>query len=130
MNLSPKHIVEQFWKKMQTNDFHAAAELLHDDFRLEWPQSGEAIEGRKNFAEVNTNYPASGKWRFTINALVAEGEEVVSDVSVNDGAVTARAITFSTVREGKIARQIEFWPDPFEAPAWRAGWVVKMETAR
>jgi hypothetical protein len=37
--------------------------------------------------------------------------------------VTARAITFTMVRHGRIAGQVEYWPDPFEAPAWRASWV-------
>ena len=30
-----KQIVERFWRTMQTNDFKAAGELLHDDFALE-----------------------------------------------------------------------------------------------
>jgi limonene-1,2-epoxide hydrolase len=121
---TPKHIVEHFWKTMGTNDFHAAAALLHENYRLEWPQSGEVIVGRDNFAAINTAYPAKGKWRFTINALLADGDEVVTDVTVTDGARTDRAITFSLVRDGKIVRQIEFWPEHFEAPAWRAKWVA------
>lgn len=122
-----KQILERFWTTMQTNDFVTASELLHDDYLLEWPQSGERIRGRANFVAVNVNYPAHGPWEFTIHRILAEGDEVVSDVSVTDGVVRARAITFSTMRDGKILRQTEFWPDPFEAPAWRAQWVEKIE---
>ena len=110
---------------METNDFHAASQLLHDDYTLEWPQSAERIVGRYNFASVNTNYPAEGTWHFRINHILAEGDVVVTDVSVTDGKVFGRAITFSTVRDEKIWKQIEFWPEPFEAPAWRAQWVQK-----
>lgn len=110
---------------MQTNDFQAAGESLHDDYLLEWPQSGERIRGRANFVAVNENYPAHGRWNFTIHNLVAEGEQVVSDVEVTDGVITGRVITFSTIRDGKIIRQVEFWPDPFEPAAWRSGWVEK-----
>jgi ketosteroid isomerase-like protein len=117
-----KQIVENFWAAMQTNDFERAGELLHDDYILEWPQSGERIRGRANFVAVNENYPAHGRWEFTIHRILAEGDEVVSDVSVADGVVNARVITFSTVRDGRIRHQIEFWPDPFEAAAWRAQW--------
>jgi hypothetical protein len=46
---------------METNDFYAVAELLHDDYILEWRQSGERIRGRDNFAAINTYYPAEGK---------------------------------------------------------------------
>jgi ketosteroid isomerase-like protein len=123
--MTPKEIVERFWKVMESNDFRAAAEMLHEEYRLLWPQSGERVEGRENFAEINTNYPAEGKWRFTVNSIVAEGDRVVSDVSVTDGSIEARAITFSTVRDGKIAEQVEFWPDPFEPQPWRARWVKR-----
>jgi len=118
-----KQIVEGFWAAMQTNDFKAAGEFLHDDYLLEWPQSGERIRGRDDFVAINAQYPAHGRWEFTVHRILAEGEEVVSDVSVTDSVIQARVITFSTVREGKIFRQTEFWPDPFEAPAWRAQWV-------
>lgn len=124
---SSKRIVEQFWQAMQSNDFRAAAAWLHDDYVLDYPQSGERIRGRDNFAAINMHYPAAGRWQFTINRLMAEDNEVVSDVTVTDGQITARAITFSTVRDGKISHQVEYWPDPFEAPAWRAQWVEPAE---
>jgi ketosteroid isomerase-like protein len=120
-----KQVVEQFWAAMQTNDFKSAGEFLHDDYVLEWPQSGEQIRGRANFIAINEHYPAHGRWEFTIHRIVAEGDEVVSDVGVTDGTITGRAITFSTVRDGKIIYQTEFWPDPFEPSTWRAEWVEK-----
>lgn len=120
-----KQIVEKFWAAMQTNDFKSAGEFLHDDYVLEWPQSGERIRGRANFVAVNENYPTHGRWEFTIHQIIAEGDEVVSDVGVTDGVVTGRAITFSIIQNGKIIHQNEFWPDPFEPPAWRAEWIEK-----
>jgi ketosteroid isomerase-like protein len=122
-----KQVIEKFWAAMQTNDFAKAGEILHDDYILEWPQAGERIRGRANFIAINVNYPAHGRWEFTVHRILAEGDEVVSDVGVTDGLVKARVITFSTVRDGRILRQIEFWPDPFEPAAWRAAWVEKIE---
>ena len=122
-----KQVIEQFWAAMGTNDFKRAGEILHDDYILEWPQSGERIRGRANFVAINENYPAHGRWQFVIHRIIAEGDQVVSDVDVTDGLITGRVVTFSTVQDGKILKQTEFWPDPFEAPDWRAGWVEKME---
>lgn len=122
-----KQLIEGFWVAMQTNEFKRAGELLHDDFILEWPQSHERIRGRANFAAINENYPAHGRWVFKVHRILAEGDQVVSDVDVTDGVTTGRVITFSTIRDGKILHQTEFWPDPFEAPDWRAGWVEKIE---
>ena len=121
--MTAKEVVQAFWEAMATNDFVAASKWLSADYELSWPQSGERILGPENFAAVNTNYPANGTWHFTLNALVAEENEVVSDVSVTDGAVQARVITFSAVEKAKIVKQIEFWPESFEAPAWRRAWV-------
>ncbi|MBC7875685.1 MAG: nuclear transport factor 2 family protein [Anaerolineales bacterium] len=124
--MNNKQLVESFWKTMATNDFYAVAQLLHDDYILEWPQSSERIRGLANFTAINTYYPAEGKWTFQINHIVADGDIVVTDVNISDGTRQDRAITFSTLRDGKIWKQIEFWPEPFEAPAWRANWVEKI----
>jgi ketosteroid isomerase-like protein len=120
-----RNVVERFWSAMNANDFRAAGEMLHDEYVLEWPQSGERTRGRANFVAVNENYPAVGPWRVTLNRLIAGEGGVASEVTVTDGATTGRAITFSQVREGKILRQVEYWPDPFEAAAWRSQWVER-----
>jgi limonene-1,2-epoxide hydrolase len=125
--MNNKYILENFWETMATNDFYAVAKLLHDDYILEWPQSGERIRGRDNFAAINTFYPTEGTWTFKINHLAADGEMVVTDVNVSDGKKNDRVITFSTIRNGKIWKQVEFWLEIFEAPAWRTQWVEKIE---
>lgn len=124
--MNNKQILENFWATMETNDFHAAAQLLHDEYTLEWPQSGERIRGRDNFAAMNTAYPAEGKWTFHINHIAADGDLVVTDVSVSDGKLRDRCITFSTIRDGRIWKQIEFWPESFNAPDWRTQWVERI----
>jgi ketosteroid isomerase-like protein len=127
MIMTGKQVVADFWATMQTNDWRAAGALLADAYVLEWPQSGERIVGRDNFAAMNEHYPAAGRWQFTVHRLLADGAQVVSDVTVTDGARVDRAITFSTVRDGKIVQQVEFWPEPFAAPAWRAALVERAE---
>ncbi len=120
-----KQVIEEFWAAMQTNDFKSAGEWLHEDYVLEWPQSGERIRGPANFVAINEHYPAHGHWEFRINHIVAEGNQVVTDLGVTDGVIAGQVITFSTVRAGKIVYQIEYWPDPFEPQAWRAEWVER-----
>lgn len=105
---------------MATNDFHAVSVVLADEFVLEWPQSNERIRGAARFAQMNQEYPAHGQWRFTIHRLVASATEVVTDVSVTDGVQHARALSFFTVAGGKVTRLVEYWPEPYAAPANRA----------
>jgi ketosteroid isomerase-like protein len=113
-------VVRRYWALMASNDFATVGAVLADDFVLEWPQSNERIRGRERFARMNAEYPAHGRWTFTIERLVGDGNEAVSDVRVSDGVLDARAISFFTVVEGRIARLVEYWPDPYPAPPNRA----------
>lgn len=112
---------------MATNDFLAVGAVLADDFVLEWPQSKERIRGAKRFAQMNQEYPAHGPWKFKVNRLVGSEFEAVSEVEVTDGVQTARAISFFTVVQGKVARLVEFWPEPYAPPANRAHLIEAME---
>lgn len=112
-------IVREFWELMKTNDFRSVGQLLSDDYVLEWPQSNERIRGRDNFAAMNEQYPAHGRWNFVINRIVGNEHEAVSDVSITDGVQSARVISFTTLQDGKITKQVEFWPENYLAPANR-----------
>ena len=111
------HIVERFWDLMGSNDFYSVGELLSEAFVLDWPQSGERIRGREAFAAMNAEYPAHGPWSFAVNRIVGGEEAAVSDVFVTDGVQAARAITFFAVSDGQIDAIVEYWPEPFAAPA-------------
>ncbi len=102
---------------MARNDFRAAGDLRHYDYVLTWPQSNERIRGRENFVSINEAYPAAGQSQFTVNRLVGQDDAVVTDVTATDGVQTARAITFSEIRDGQITRHTEHGPDPCEACA-------------
>lgn len=116
MNKMAVELIEQFWQLMGTNDFRSVGAVLSDEFVLDWPQSGERIKGRDNYVAMNQEYPANGRWEFTVNRIVGDDNEAVSDVSITDGVQKARAISFFTVRDGKIVRMVEYWPDNFDAP--------------
>jgi hypothetical protein len=75
---------------------------------------------------MNAEYPTAGRWEFTINRLVACGEEVVTQVSVTDGEQSAEPISFFTVRAGRIVHLVEFWPESFPPPASRRHLVEPM----
>lgn len=109
-------VVREFWRLMETNDFHSVKAVLADELVVEWPQSKERIRGSENFARMNAEYPAKGCWRFRINELVASPDRVVTQVSVTDGELVAEPVSFFTVLNGKIVRLVEYWPEPF-APA-------------
>lgn len=120
-----RHVVEQLWHLFDTFQFEAAGQLVSDDFVCEWPQSRERIRGRENFVALNANYP--GRWRCTVERIVACGDTVVTDVALASGDETARAVSFFELRDGKIVKETDYWPEPYPAPESRAQWVEPME---
>ena len=125
--MTEKDIVLNFWNVMASNDFYAAAECLSPDCEVIWPLTKEVIRGRKNFAELNSAYPAEGKWTFTIERIVGEDDQVVTDVIVSDGVRSDRVITFHSIRDGLICKQVEYWPEDYAAADWRAQWAERAE---
>jgi hypothetical protein len=112
-------VVQEFWRLMASNDFTAVGAVLADEFVLDWPQSNERIRGRERFAAMNAEYPANGPWRFSIHRIVGNEAEAVTEVGITDGVQEAKAISFFTVVAGKITRLVEYWPEPYPAPANR-----------
>ena len=126
MSLSPVEVVKKFWELMATNDCRSVGAVLSDDFVLEWPQSNERIRGRRNFVLMNEEYPAHGRWQFSVHRIIGNDTEAASDVSVTDGVQQARAISFFSVTDGLIVKMVEFWPEPFSAAANRTHLVEQM----
>jgi ketosteroid isomerase-like protein len=122
----PRQLVEGYWQFMNTNDYVAVGALLHDAFTLDWPQSGERIRGRGNFATVNANYPLPGPWRFTVERLLVDEREVATVVMVDAPEFHGPVVSFFEVRDGLIWRIQEYWPDPFAAAPDRAQWVERV----
>jgi ketosteroid isomerase-like protein len=125
--ISAVDVVREFWRLMQSNDFHSVAAVLASEFVLEWPQSKERIRGGERFARMNHEYPAHGPWQFTVRRLIGNGSEVVSEVEITDGTQKAEAISFFTVEGGKITRLVEYWPESFPAAANRVHLVEAMQ---
>jgi hypothetical protein len=48
------------------------------------------------------------------------GELTYAAGSVDEG------VSIVEVRDGKVARQIDYFAQPFEAPQWRSRWVRRM----
>ena len=123
----PEELAREFWRLMASNDFTSVAAVLADDFVLEWPQSKERIRGADRFAQMNSEYVAHGRWQFDVLRLIGSESEAVSVVAITDGTQRATAISCFTVVAGKITRLVEYWPEPYPAPANRAHLVEPME---
>jgi ketosteroid isomerase-like protein len=120
--MSNRQVVERFLEAMAADDLDTQDALIHDDYVVRNPQSGEVIRGRANRRAIFENYPGSegGGPSWELSLLVGSGDEFTATGTVTypDGG-TWHFVTLLTVRDGMIWRQIDYFAEPFEAPAWR-----------
>ncbi|MER5503057.1 nuclear transport factor 2 family protein [Streptomyces sp. NPDC002561] len=125
--MKSSEVIEALWDRMQARDWDGIAALVAEDAVVEWPVSGERMVGRENYIAVNREYPEG--WAIRVLRIVADGDEVVSEVEVpHEGIGVFRAVSFWSVRDGRIVRAREYWTslgaDP--RPEWRAAFVELM----
>jgi ketosteroid isomerase-like protein len=120
-------IIQMLWDRIQARDWRAVSDLLDENLVVEWPVSAERIDGRANFVAVNSYYPEG--WTIRVLRIVAEGDQVVSEVEVpHETMGVFRVASFWTVRNGKIARGREYWTGlgSDASPEWHAGFVQRI----
>jgi hypothetical protein len=118
-------LAERLWKDIGAGDWEAVAGYVHEDYVQEWPQSGERIVGRENAMAINQNYPGLPKMKF--RRSVSSGPLAVLEVELTyaDGS-RYFGVSVVEVRDGKIARETDYFAQPFTAPQWRAQWIEKI----
>jgi SnoaL-like protein len=133
--MDDNEMVARIREAFNTGDVEAFARAQHamsaEDVVQEWPQSGERIRGRDNIAAVNQNYPASTGTtpKTTLRRVLKPGEAwiIESTIDYGDGVPVSLVSIIETGADGKVVRETDYFANPFEAPAWRAKWVEKME---
>jgi hypothetical protein len=119
-------LAQALWEAIEAEDWEAVAGYVHEDFVQEWPQSGERIVGRDNAIAINRHFPG-GLPRMKFRRTVAAGPLAVLQVELTyaDGS-RYLGVSVIELRDGKIARETDYFAQPFPAPQWRAQWVEKM----
>jgi hypothetical protein len=116
--------VERLIEGLNTRDLELFHAQFHDDSIMEYPQSGERIVGAENRRAAYGAFP--GLPKVTPGRIHSGGDLVVVEARLDygDGAEWQAVFIFE-LREGKIARETAYWPQPFEAADWRAAWVER-----
>jgi ketosteroid isomerase-like protein len=121
-----REAVERVVQALNTRDLDLFHAQFHEDSVMEYPQSGERIVGADNRRAVYGAFP--GLPNVTPRRIVESGDLVVVDARLDygDGAEWMAVFVFE-LRDGKIARETAYWPQPFDAADWRAQWVERIE---
>ena len=106
------------------------AEFASEDMVQEWPQSGERTRGLANIKKLTESYgEATGKSpKMTFGRLIGGGDVYVVEGTIDYGdGIPVNYVGIAELRDGKVVKMTEYWANPFEAPAWRADIVERMD---
>jgi hypothetical protein len=118
--------LDQHWAASDANDFETEHLIYHEDAVLEYPQSGERTRGRSNIQGQRASQPSNK--RFSIRRIIGSGELWVTEFVLTYDAKPSYTVSIMEFRGDKVARETQYFADPFPAPAFRAKWVERMDT--
>jgi len=118
--------LDQHWAASDANEFEAEHRIYHEDAVLDYPQSGERTRGRRNIQGQRSSQPS--KKRFTVRRIIGGGELWVTELIVTYDGKPSYTVSIMEFRGNQVARETQYFADPFVAPASRAQWVERMDT--
>ena len=113
--------LDQHWAASDANDFETEHRIYHEDAVLEYPQSGERTRGRRSIQGQRASQP--NKKRFSIRRILGGGDLWVTEFILTYDAKPSYTVSIMEFKGDKVARETQYFADPFVAPASRAQWV-------
>jgi hypothetical protein len=119
-----REALNRHWTASDVNAFDAEHDIYRDDAVLEYPQSGELIRGRHGIQASRAAQPNSK--RFTVRRIVGTGDLWVTEFILTYDGVPSYRVSIMEFLDGKVARETQYFGDPFEPGPSRAQWVERM----
>jgi hypothetical protein len=110
--------LKRHWAASDANDFAVEHEIYREDAVLHYPQSGERIRGRHNIQESRTVQPSEK--RFAVQRIVGNGDLWVTEFVLSYDGVPSYAVSIMEFSDGKVARETQYFGDPFQPGPSRA----------
>jgi ketosteroid isomerase-like protein len=117
--------LDRHWAASDASDFETEHDIYLEDAVLEYPQSGERIRGRDNIRITRTIQP--NKKRFAVRRVTGSGDLWVTEFTLRYDGKPSYTVSIMEFSGDKVARETQYFADPFEASASRAQWVERME---
>ena len=116
--------LDRHWAASDLSEFEAEHQIYREDAVLEYPQSGERIRGRRNIQASRTVQP--NRKRFTVRRIVGSGDLWVTEFVLTYDGRPSFTVSIMEFVDGKVARETQYFADPFEPGPSRAHLVELM----
>ena len=117
--------LDQHWAASDANDFETEHRIYHEDAVLEYPQSGERIRGCRNIQLTRTIQP--NRKRFAVQRIIGSGNLWVTEFILSYDGKPSYTVSIMEFAGEEVARETQYFADPFEASAARAEYVERMD---
>ena len=120
-NRTVRAALDAHWAASDANDFELEHAIYREDAVLEYPQSGERIRGRRNIQASRVAQPSAK--RFTVRRIVGVGDLWVTEFILAYDGRPSYSVSVMEFLDGKVARETQYFADPFAPGPSRAQWV-------
>ena len=117
--------LDQHWAASDANDFETEHLIYHEDAVLEYPQSGERTRGRSNMQSQRAGQPSNK--RFSIRRIIGSGDLWVTEFILSYDGKPSYTVSIMEFRGDQVARETQYFADPFEASPARTQYVERMD---
>ena len=117
--------LDQHWAASDANDFRTEHLIYREDAVLDYPQSGERTRGRRNIEGQRASQP--NKKRFAVRRIIGSGDLWVTELILTYDGKPSHTVSIMELIGDKVARETQYFADPFVAPAFRAQWVERID---
>jgi hypothetical protein len=119
-----REALDRHWAASDAGDFAAEHDIYREDAVLEYQQSGERISGRHNIQASRAAQPNAK--RFTVRRITGAGDLWVTEFVLTYDGRPSFTVSVMEFLDGKVARETQYFADPFEPGPSRAAWVERM----
>jgi hypothetical protein len=120
--------LDRHWSASDASDFETEHDIYLDDAVLEYPQSGERIRGRRDIQITRSKQPNTK--HFAVRRIVGSGDLWITEYILTYDGRPSYTVSIMEFSGNKVARETQYFADPFEASAWRAQWAERMPEGR
>ena len=100
------------------------SQIYREDAVLEYPQSGERIRGRRAIQSSRAAQP--NLKRFAVRRIVGAGDLWVTEYVLTYDGQPSYTVSIMEFKDGKVARETQYFGDAFAPVPSRAQWVERM----
>jgi SnoaL-like domain len=119
-----REALNRHWAASDANEFEVEHDIYREDAVLEYPQSGERIRGRRHIQASRVAQPSSK--RFTVRRIIGAGDLWITEFILAYDGQPSYTVSIMEFQDGKVARETQYFADPFEPGPSRAHLVERM----